>query len=375
MEKDYKICTRCIMDNVISPKIKFDENSVCNYCKEYFERVKKEIDYSESGQKKFNRLINKIKEDGRNKEYDCIIGVSGGVDSTFVAYTVKKLGLRPLAVHLDNGWNSELSVRNIEKMCKALDIELYTYVIDWEEFKDLQLSFLKASISNAEIPTDHAIMALLFHVASERGVKYIIPGHNLVTEGIMSHDWGYDARDWKIIKSIHEKFGRIKLKTFPHLTLKDIFYYVFIKRIKWFTILDYINYNKKEAIQILERELDWKPYGAKHYESIFTRFFQGYILPKKFNVDKRRGHLSTLICSGQMTREEALEEMKKDPYPTKEMMKEDKEYVIKKFGITEEEFDKIMSLPIKTYKDYPNNSFVFNDIKLFAKIIKKVAKV
>ncbi|PKP61394.1 MAG: N-acetyl sugar amidotransferase [Candidatus Altiarchaeales archaeon HGW-Altiarchaeales-1] len=372
MEREYKICNRCIMDTS-DHDIQFDEKGLCNHCKKYEERVEKELYYKhKDGEQKLNQLVNQIKEKGKNKEYDCIIGVSGGVDSTFVAYIVKKLGLRPLAVHLNNGWNSEISERNIENTCKALDIDLYTSVPDWEEFKDLQLSFLKSSVSNSEIPTDHAIIAFLFQVASERGIPYIIRGHNIVTEAILPSSWGYDSGDLKFINGIHNKFGKVKLKTFPHYNLIDMFNYIFIKKIKFIPILNYIKYDKKEAMRIIEKELGWRYYGGKHYESIYTRFFQGYILPKKFGIDKRRAHLSTLICSGQMTRDEALEEMKKDPYPTEEMMNDDKEYVIKKLGLTEKEFEKIMSLPIKTFTDYPNNYFLISKRWLIVRLAKKL---
>jgi len=287
-------------------------------------------------------------------------------------YTIKKIGLRPLAVHLDNGWNSELSVRNIEHVVKNLNIDLYTYVLDWEEFKDLHLSFLKSSIANAEIPTDHAIVAILYHTAAKNGIQYIISGGNIVTEAIMPASWMYDARDWRLIKSIHRKFGNIKLTSFPSLNLFKWMNYTFVKNIKYFPILNYIKYVKKDAIKQLEKELGWKPYGHKHYESIYTRFFQGYILPRKFKIDKRKAHLSTLICSGQMTREEALEEMKRDIYAPNEM-EEDRKYVIKKFGITEEEFEEIMSKPIKSFRDYANNSLIFNRTNFFVRLARKKA--
>jgi len=355
-----------------NPDIEFDENGVCNHCREYDERAKKELYLDEGGQKKLNRLVNKIKESGKNEEYDCLIGLSGGTDSTMALYTIKKLGLRPLVVHLDNGWNTKLSVRNIEKVVKKLNIDLYKFVLDWEEFKDLHLSFLKSSIANAEIPTDHAIVAFLYHTASEKGIKYIISGGNIVTEAIMPDSWMYDSKDLRLIKSIHKKFGKIKLKSIPTLTLLEWIYFTFVKRIKYFPVLNYIPYVKKDAMHFLEKEFDWKPYGHKHHESIYTRFFQGHILPRKFNIDKRKAHLSTLICSGQMTREEALEEMQHDIYPSEEMQK-DKEAVIKKYGLTEEEFEKIMSEPVKTFRDYPNNNFLFEKLNFFVKLAKKMA--
>jgi len=372
MAINYKICTRCIMDTT-DPEIVFDEKGVCNHCKRYEERAKKELHHDETGQQKLERLINEIKENGKNKEYDCIIGLSGGVDSTMVAYTVKKLGLRPLAIHLDNGWDSELAINNIKNTVGKLGITLKMVTCNWEEFKDLQLSFLRASISNAEIPTDHALVALLYHTAADKGIGYIISGGNIVTEAIMPESWGYDPKDLKFIKGIHKRFGKIKLKSFPQLTLFNWVDYTFVRRIKFIPILNYISYVKENAKKLIEKELGWKDYGLKHYESIYTRFFQGYILPKKFNVDKRRAHLSTLICSGQMSREEALKEMQHSPYPSEKMMEEDKEYVIKKLGLSREEFARIMSAPIKGFQDYPNNHSLFTKLNFFVKLAKKKA--
>lgn len=366
---EYQICIRCIMDTT-DPDIVFDKNGICNHCKQY--DIDRDIFLNKTGSEELNKLIMTIKEDGKGKEYDCVIGVSGGVDSTFVAYKVKELGLTPLAVHLDNGWNSELAVSNIEKVLKKLNIDLYTHVIDWEEFKDLQLSFLKASVANCEIPTDHAIPALLFSIASKKNIKYIILGSNIVTEGILPPSWGYDCTDLRHIKGIYKKFGKRRhLKTYPTISLLDYAYYIFAKKMKKVRILNYINYNKNEAMELLTSKLGWKYYGGKHYESIFTRFFQGYYLPEKFGFDKRRAHLSTLICSRQIIREEALQEMCKDPYPPGQL-KEDREYVIKKFGLTEEEWENIMSLPIKSFKDYPSNYWLSTKLRLFVRLAKKL---
>jgi len=207
--------------------------------------------------------------------YDCIIGVSGGVDSSYVAYVVRQLGLRPLAVHLDNGWDSELAVSNIKNFLNKLDIDLYTHVLDWEEFKQLQIAFLEASTPDSEVPTDHAIMAVLYKEAAKRNIQYIILGVNTVTEAIHAPRWSYGHNDWRYIKSVNRLFGKIKLKRFPHFSLFNLIYYSIIKRIKIVRILDFVNYKKQEAMRILQDELYWKPYGGKHYESIYTRFFQG----------------------------------------------------------------------------------------------------
>jgi len=344
------------------PDIVFDDNGVCNRCKKA-EELLNLVPYSlpkEEKRKELEKLIEKIKEKGKGKEYDCIIGVSGGVDSTFTAYTVANLGLRPLAVHLDNGWDSELAVKNIENAVKKLNIDLSTYVIDWEEFKDLQMSFLKASTPDSEIPTDHAIVASMFKAAEKEGVKYILTGTNLSTESIFPPAWSYGSYDWKYINSVQKIFGARKLESFPYITLINLFLDMKIRRINRISVLNYIEYMKKDAIKIIENELNWKNYGGKHYESIYTRFFQGYILPVKFGYDKRKSHLSSLIVSNQITRAEALAELKKNPYPNKELLEEDMNYFINKFGIDEKEFQRIIDLPPKKFFDYPsyeNSSF------------------
>lgn len=371
MANTYRQCTRCIMDTT-DPDIYFDENGACNYCTIRYETLKKRhLLHDEEGQRQLNQLVQKIKEEGKNNPYDCVIGVSGGVDSTFAAYNLKKLGLRPLAVHLDNGWDSELAVSNIEKFLNKLGIDLYTHVLDWEEFRDLQVSFLKASTSDAEIPTDHAIIATIYQVAAEKNIRYIMSGTNVETEAILPASWTYGIGDWKYIKSVHDWFGKTKLKNYPHYSMLDLFYYFVIKRINFIYILNYIPYNKKEALKTLENELGWKYYGGKHYESIYTRFFQGYILPRKFNIDKRKAHLSSLIASGQMNREEALESMQHEPYPYEQMC-EDKEYVIKKLDLSEAEFEEIMALPVKRFLDYPNNDALRKKLTRLAKMAQKL---
>lgn len=356
--RQYQICTRCIMDTS-DPEITFDDAGVCNHCKEA-DRMNHEILNDPHKDDKLNHLVAKIKDEGRSKPYDCIIGVSGGVDSTYVAYLVNKLGLRSLAVHLDNGWNTEISVRNIERTLERLNIDLYTYVIDWDEFRDLQLSFLKASVPHAEHPTDHAIMAILHKVAEEQKVKYILRGSNISTESYGVKTWSGGQRDWKYIKSIHKRFGKVPLKTFPHINGVDLLKNKFFLHHQEVSILDYVTYIKEDAMKVLENELGWTYYGGKHYESLFTKFFQAYILPTKFSFDKRRIHLSALIASGQITRDQALIEMEKELYPDADL-KEDQTYVLKKFSLTEEQFKEIMQKPNKTFWDYPSyeNSWWF----------------
>src|SRR5690606_2653614 len=236
-----------------------------------------------------------------------------------------------------------------------LGIDLFTYVIDWEEFKSLQLAFLRASTPDAEIPTDHAIFALLFKIASEHNIKYILNGNNFATESVMPRTWSYGHIDWKYVKEINNRFGDSGLSTYPKLTPLNFSYYTLVKRIRIVSILNYINYQKHDAMELLQTKLGWKYYGGKHYESIYTRFFQGYMLPVKFKIDKRKAHLSTLIFSGQMSREQALAELEKPIYP-EELFREDYEFVLKKLSLSESEFSKIMALPAKTFRDYPNSS-------------------
>jgi N-acetyl sugar amidotransferase len=350
MPPENRVCIRCIMDTS-DPEITFNEEGVCIHCKKYDDNIKRFVYQGNLGKQRLETIIKEIKKEGEGKEYDCIIGVSGGVDSSYTAYLVKKAGLKPLAVHLDNGWDSELAVKNIERLLCKLEIDLYTHVLDWEEFKSLQLAFLKASTPDSEIPSDHAIVALLYQKAKELGIRTIIPGTNIRTESHLPRAWSQGHRDWLYIKSINKEFGTKPLLTYPHYTIIDNL--IRHRTYRWIPILNYIDYKKFEAMKVLENELDWKYYGGKHYESIYTRFYQGYILPKKFGFDKRRSHLSSLICSGETTRTAALKELEADPYPI-ELVESDKTFFMNKFSLTEQEFNEIMSAPPKRFEDYPS---------------------
>ncbi len=350
MTSEYRICTRCLMDTT-DPNIVFDENGVCNHCHDHDRLMKQKVVTGKAGEEHLQKLVDEMKRDGRGKPYDCLIGVSGGVDSTYVAYLVKKMGLRPLAVHMDNGWDSELAVKNIEETLKRLGIDLHTEVLDWEEFKGLQVAFLKSSTPDSEIPSDHAIWAVLGDLADKLNVKYIVSGFNVRTETHLPRAWSQGHFDWKYIRSVNQLFGRGRLKTFPHIGFFT--YYRRLLTHRRVDILNYIDFNKTEAMKILEQELGWRYYGGKHYESIYTRFYQGYILPTKFGYDKRRSHLSSLICSGETTRDAAMKELDKPTYqPT--MQEEDREYVVKKLGLTDDEFESILNAPKKTFWDYPS---------------------
>ena len=355
MPRDYQICKRCVMDTT-DPDIVFDENGYCNHCTGALKKLNSyPINLTkEEKEKELQKIVTAVKESGKNNQYDCIVGVSGGVDSSYVLYLVKQLGLRPLAFHLDNEWNTELSEKNIEKVTQKLGVKLHTMHVDWEEFKDLQLSYLKSSTPDLEIPTDHGLLAALYQVAAEYNVKYIISGHNFITENITVPTWSHGHYDWRYVRLMQKRFGTRKLTSFPHLGMYALASQQIFKGIKIIRILNYVSeYDKKKIISFLEKEFGWQNYITKHAESIYTFFVQAYILPTKFNYDKRKMHLSDLICAGQMTREEAVETLKK-PLFTDTELKEMIDLVCKKLGISKEEFEALMKLPNKSYYDYPS---------------------
>jgi N-acetyl sugar amidotransferase len=353
------------------PFIVFDKDGNCNHCVEFFEKTSKLVYQGEESDKELAIALKEIKEQGKNNQYDCLIGISGGVDSCYVVYKAKQLGLRPLAVHMDNGWNSEEAVNNIKKVCGKLNVDYQSYVLDWEEFKDIQLSFLKASIVEIEIPTDTAIPAALHKVADQHNIKYIISGGNYATEGILPDSWFYDPKDFKLLKAIQSEFGTKKIKSFPAFDYKKEIYYKFFKGVKMFYLLNYIPFSKEDAMKTLQEELDWKYYGGKHYESKFTGFVQSYIQPVKFNVDYRKATFSTQICTGEMSRADAIKELEKPPY-NPDKIDQEKEYVAKKLGVSPEEFEGILNLPPKTYRDYPNDEKKLKFIyKFYRKYVSK----
>ncbi len=370
----YRQCSLTVMDNIADPDIQFDQNGVCNYYHEYMLAEKEGVYQGADGEKKLNELVARIKESGKGNKYDCLIGLSGGVDSTYVAYLVKQLGLRPLAVHLDNGWNSELAVMNVENIIKKLGFDLFTLVINWEEFKDLQLSYLKASVVDIEVASDHAIFATMYKLAKEKNIGYIISGTNIVTEFIMPPSWLYKKMDYANLEDIHNKYGKKKLKSYPTFDFKKYVYYSAVLRLIPISILNYVHYNKAEIKELIKKELDWRDYGGKHYESIFTKFYQAYILPEKFHIDKRKAHLSTLICSGQITKSEAIAELDKPLYDSKEL-EADKEYVLKKLGLSNEEFDKIMALPVRRHEEFKTDTESKRRYMSFLKKTERIRRI
>jgi N-acetyl sugar amidotransferase len=358
MSVPYQICTQCVMDTS-DPEISFNSEGICSHCQSYPDRKKTFVLPEEQRKSKLDDFVSSCKSKGKGKPYDCVIGVSGGVDSTYVAWLVKSLGLRPLAVHLDNGWNSELAVSNIKGVLANLGIELYTYVLDWEEFKSLQLAFLRASTPDSEIPSDHAIVAIMRRMAAKHGVP-VIWGVNFSSEAILPRSWSQGHMDWGYINKVNRLFGSRRLQDYPHYSIWNLIYYQRIKMQLTFDILNYIDYDKESAKSFLINELGWRDYGGKHHESIYTRIFQSYILPVKFGYDKRRAHYSSLILSGQMNREEAVKLLKESSFK-ENTIEEDIDYLIKKLGIERIEFNTIMKDSSKSYDDY--KPFLYNKIR------------
>jgi N-acetyl sugar amidotransferase len=346
---NYQVCTKTVMDNIADPNIRFDENGVCNYYHEYFKNLPKEVADPEYARKKLSQLQQRIEDLGKGKAYDSIVGVSGGVDSTYIALKVKEMGLRPLVVHFDNGWNSEIAVKNIENIVQKLGYDLYTHVFEWEEFKDIQLAFFKANVIDIEAITDIAIQGVLAMLAAKFRIRFVISGHNYKTESVLPKAWIY--KDYFNLIDIHKKFGTRPISLFPY-------YDSFIHKVKLklspaetVFLLNLLDYDKKKAKQEIIDKLEWRDYGGKHYESVFTRFYQGYILPKKFGIDKRKAHLTNLICSGQITREAAIKELEAPIYDP-DQLRADYDFALKKLGFSEQDFEEYINTPGRPHLDF-----------------------
>ena len=370
---NYRICSKTVMDTS-DPEIQFDENGVCHHYYNFHERVPKELHNGREGIKLAHKLAEDIKSETRNKPYDCIIGLSGGVDSSYVAHLViNVLKLRPLAIHMDNGWNSELAVANIENIVKRLNIDLHTEVLDWEEFRELQKALFRASVGNVEMATDHVINATLFRMTKKFGIRHIISGSNLNSEGILqSGGWAHDNKDWINMKDINKRFGTKHLKTYPHLSPFSFAYSILVKKVRFIPILNFFEFDKAKTMRFLETELGWRNYGRKHGESIFTRFFQEYYLPEKFNVDKRRSHLSTLICSGQISRKEAIAELEK-PLLEDTEKEELIEFVCKKLEFSRTEWDEIMNTKPVPHTNFKTSTILSCRNNWFYRFGRKIA--
>ena len=353
MNDNYQVCTRCVMDTS-DPEITFDDQGVCTHCHNFENITKKNWFPNEEGTFKLEAIIEQIKSEGKRQQYDCILGLSGGVDSSYLAYKASEWGLRPLVIHVDAGWNSELAVANIEAIVKYCDYHLHTHVVDWEEMRELQLSYLRAGVANQDVPQDHVFFASMYHFAIKNKIRYILNGGNIATEGIFPKAWHGSAMDAINLKAIHKTHGNRRLKTYSIIGFYKLYiWYPLIKKMRTVRPLNFMNYNKNDAISELEEVLGWRSYGRKHGESIFTKLFQNYYLPTRFGYDKRRPHLSSLIASGQITRNDAVEALEEPLYNTVEL-ESDIAYFCKKLGITRSEFNEFISAPLRHYSDYSN---------------------
>lgn len=364
--RKYQICTNCIMDTSDST-ITFDERGWCDYCCNFHQSILPNWHPDERGEREIMPMIEKIKREGKDRDYDCLIGISGGLDSSYVTYIAKeKFGLRPLMFHCDTGWNSDLGVSNIQKVIDGLGLDLVTEVVNWEEMQDLQRAFFKSQVPFVDTPQDLALFSAIYNFAAKNDFKYVITGGNISTECVReSLEWTYFSTDMRQVRDIHKRFGSRPLDTFPTCDiLKYKLYYRWVKGIQVIKLLDSVSYIKKDVINELKAKFGWQPYPQKHYESRFTRFYESFWTPKKFGYDKRRAYMSSEVLTGQMTREEAIERISSPELDEKTMTKEF-EYVATKLGWTVAEFEEILKGENKTFKDYKNKMYL---ITLGAKV-------
>jgi N-acetyl sugar amidotransferase len=350
-------------------RIVFDEKGVCDHCNDFNKNVLPNWHTDEKGYRELEGIMRKIKASGKNKEFDCLLGISGGVDSSYMLHlAVKEFALRPLVFHVDGGWNSELAVHNIQMLIDKLGLDLYTEVINWEEMKDFQLAFFKSGVPHIDLPQDHAFVATLYNFAEKYNIKYILNGGNISTECVRNPmEYLYYGTDMAQINDIIHRFGTVKLKTYPFSSIfKHKIYLRYIRGVKVIRPLNYRPYVKVDALKMLEKEYGWKPYPQKHFESRFTKFYEGYWLPERFGFDTRRVQYSSLILTGQMTREEAIERLKKPAY-NPETIEDEFNYIATKLSISPEELRKYFKMEKKFYWDYRNLESVFN---FGAKILK-----
>jgi N-acetyl sugar amidotransferase len=350
-------------------RISFDENGVCDHCNDFYENVKPNWHTDSVGRQELEIMVEKIKREGKGKDFDCILGMSGGVDSSYMLHeAVTEFGLRPLVFHVDGGWNTELAVNNIQVMIEKLNLDLYTEVINWEEMKDFQLSFFKSGVPHLDIPQDHSFIATLYNFADKYNIKYIMNGGNISTECVRNPmEWLYYGTDMAQIKDILKRFGTIKMETYPFSPiLRHKFYLRYIKGVKVVKFLNYMPYVKEHALQLLAETYGWKPYSQKHFESRFTKFYEGYWLPVRFGFDTRRVQYSSLILTEQLSREKALEKLMKTAYDPA-TIDDEFNYIATKLGITNAVLKGYLTMDKKFYWDYKNQESIF---KAGAKVLK-----
>ncbi|MDQ2878022.1 MAG: N-acetyl sugar amidotransferase [Pseudomonadota bacterium] len=358
--------------------IVFDDRGMCNYCTDFVAQRDRFVEPDPViREQRMDALVAKVKAEGKDKKYDCIVGVSGGVDSSWTLVNVVERGLRPLAVHMDSGWNAELAQNNIANVVRGLGVDLYTHVINWSEIRGLMEAFFASDVIDVEVLYDNAMIAVNYQQAARHGLQYILAGTNIATEGMrMPRNWNWLKHDKRNIKGISAQFGGPGLKTFPSIGTLQYIKFIMLNRIKWVSFLDYTDYKKSDALAELTKKYKYKPYAYKHYESIFTRFYQGYILPEKFGVDKRRLHLSNLVMTGEMTREEALASVGGIAYPNQMELDADKLYFIKKMGWTEQKLKDYIARPEKSHTDYPSEAaFHYWALDMYRKFKLSAGKV
>jgi N-acetyl sugar amidotransferase len=355
--------------------ILFDESGRCNYCRNFERRLATYQPTDKEGkQRRLEKLVERIKRDGRGKSYDCIVGLSGGADSAFTLYSVKKAGLRPLAVHMDNGWDSELAANNIENLVRKLDVDLRTHVINWQEYRRLMQAFFTADVLDVELLYDNAMLAVNYQMAVKYKCKWILGGTNTTTEGMeMPANWNWFKFDKRNILALARR-SKVAIDSFPTIGTTEYVMCQYIRRVRWVPFLDYLDYDKPRCTQILVDELGYRVYAYKHYESIFTRFYQGYILPRKFGIDKRKLHLSTLLMSGQLSREDALKTMEQIPYPSESALQEDVDYFVKKMGWTPQQLADYIARPEIPHAHYGTEKPLWDRLANVARRIKLVEK-
>ena len=365
-------CKRCVMDN-LNTKINFNEKGFCNYCTDALEQKDKIWHNNKSGEKELVKMIEEMKQKNKNNQYDCILGLSGGIDSCYTAYLLKQYNVRILAVHIDAGWNTDVSNENVKLLCEKLGLDLKIIKVDYNEMYDLQRAYFLAQVPNQDVPQDHVFFSELYRYALKYGIKYFISGGNFSSESILPTCWGYNAMDGRNLKDIHKHYGKLKLKRIKPLNFFEIYISIpYIRKLKKIRPLNYINYNKEEAIKELHDKFGFKYYGSKHSESSFTRLFQGYILPNKFGIIKKKAHYSSLIVSKQITRKKALEEIGMDDYRNKEELEKDINLFINRIGITREEFDEIINNKIRVeHTQFKNFDKTFNFFKKIRDLFRK----
>lgn len=368
--RKYQICANCVMDTTDSA-ISFDRSGICDHCRVYYRDILPHWHTDSRGEAEISAIAEKIRDSGRGKDFDCIIGMSGGVDSSYLVYFAKeRLDLRPLVFHVDAGWNTQVAVNNIEKLVDGLSLDLYTGVINWAEMRDLQLAFFKSGVPHIDTPQDHAFFATMYKFSEEHKIGYILTGANYSTECIRNPvEWMYYQSDSTQLRDIHRRFGTVELKSFPMTSiLKHKVFLPYFKRIKVIHPLNYIPYIKKNAVQFLKDRFSWQTYSQKHFESRFTRFYEGYWLPKRFGYDTRRVQFSSLILADQMTRDEALDELQHCPYEGMDVAAEMR-YVANKLEIKMEELQNYLNMPRKSYRDYRSQDYIY---KIGASIMRQL---